>query len=194
MTTAQPRSSNRRVSRTSESVTATPRRRTRTQAVQAPPRRARATAPIRTPARTSAARATAARTATARTARARSAEAREAEVREAEAREIEARTAEHKAAEVEGEVVERARGEPGLVYWSKVPLVPIVRVPVLRPTALLAPPRRAARTARAMLPSATRGVYYGGLGALAVAGVLEWPVAAVVGVGVWLASRSGQAR
>jgi hypothetical protein len=77
------------------------------------------------------------------------------------------------------------RAEGGLVHWSEVPLVHL-QVPVLRPTALLA------QTVRAMLPSAERAAYYGGLGVLAVAGVLEWPVAAVVGAGVWLVSRSDQ--
>jgi hypothetical protein len=90
-------------------------------------------------------------------------------------------------------VDERARADGGLVHWSKVPLVPL-RVPVLRPTAVLAPTRWTARTARAIRPSTERAIYYGGLGGLAVTGVVEWPFAAVMGIGVWLASRSGQRR
>jgi uncharacterized membrane protein (DUF4010 family) len=49
--------------------------------------------------------------------------------------------------------------------------------------------------------SPRRLVYYGALGAMAVVGAIEWPVAAAIGAGVWLASRtrlrpggSGEAR
>jgi hypothetical protein len=38
------------------------------------------------------------------------------------------------------------------------------------------------------LPSRDQLAFYGGLGVLAVAGVIEWPVAAVVGVGHLLAA------
>ncbi|MFF3671454.1 hypothetical protein [Microtetraspora malaysiensis] len=43
--------------------------------------------------------------------------------------------------------------------------------------------------ARSFLPPPERVIYYGGLGALAVLGVLEWPVAAAIGVGTMLAQR-----
>ncbi|WP_433356660.1 hypothetical protein ACQP25_21020 [Microtetraspora malaysiensis] len=43
--------------------------------------------------------------------------------------------------------------------------------------------------ARSFLPPPERVIYYGGLGALAVFGVLEWPVAAAIGVGTMLAQR-----
>jgi hypothetical protein len=97
---------------------------------------------------------------------------------------------------VAAEVAERMKAEGGLVRWPEVPLVhmrvPVPRVPIAHPGALLAQTRWAAQTARSMLPSAERIAYYGGLGALAIAGVLEWPVAAVMGAGVWIASHTGQ--
>ncbi len=51
--------------------------------------------------------------------------------------------------------------------------------------------RWAAQAVRANLPPTERLLYYGGLGVMATVGVLEWPVAAAVGVGVWLAGRAG---
>ncbi|MFC4062204.1 hypothetical protein ACFOWE_28200 [Planomonospora corallina] len=44
--------------------------------------------------------------------------------------------------------------------------------------------------ARSLLPSRERLAYYGGLGALAAFGLLEWPVAAAIGVGTVIAQRS----
>ena len=79
--------------------------------------------------------------------------------------------------------------------------VPVVnvRVPVLRarlpdlgPRA--AQTRWAAQAARANLPPMERLLYYGGLGLMATVGVLEWPVAAAVGAGVWVAGRTRAAR
>lgn len=51
----------------------------------------------------------------------------------------------------------------------------------------------AARRVGGFVPSGKAALYYGGLAAVAVAGVIEWPVAAAIGVGTALASR-GQAR
>jgi predicted homoserine dehydrogenase-like protein len=51
-------------------------------------------------------------------------------------------------------------------------------------------PQRIAQVVRANLPSTERLMYYGGLTALAAIGVLEWPVAAAVGAGVWVAART----
>ncbi|MER7206892.1 MULTISPECIES: hypothetical protein [Streptosporangium] len=59
---------------------------------------------------------------------------------------------------------------------------------------------QAVDAAKSFLPPPERMVYYGGLGALAVAGLIEWPVAAAIGVGTVIAqrargmSRSGRAR
>ena len=47
----------------------------------------------------------------------------------------------------------------------------------------------AARGARSVLPSPKSLLFFGGLAATAVAGVIEWPVAAAIGVGTALASR-----
>jgi hypothetical protein len=47
----------------------------------------------------------------------------------------------------------------------------------------------AARGAWSMLPSGKSMLFYGGLAATAVVGVIEWPVAAAIGVGSALASR-----
>ncbi len=79
--------------------------------------------------------------------------------------------------------------------------VPVVnlRVPLLTPRvpdvgAATAQTRWAAQAVRANLPSPERMLYYGGLGLLATVGALEWPVAAALGVGVWVAGRTGQRR
>ena len=79
-----------------------------------------------------------------------------------------------------------------------VPVVNI-RVPVLRASvpglgAGVAQTRWAAQAVLANLPPAERLLYYGGLGVLATVGVLEWPVAAAVGAGVWVAGRTRSAR
>ncbi|WP_425570075.1 hypothetical protein, partial [Planotetraspora phitsanulokensis] len=44
--------------------------------------------------------------------------------------------------------------------------------------------------ARTFLPPPERIVYYGGLGALAVLGLIEWPVAAAIGAGTIIAQRT----
>jgi hypothetical protein len=51
----------------------------------------------------------------------------------------------------------------------------------------------AARGAWSMLPSRSSMLFYGGLAATAVVGAIEWPVAAAIGVGSALASRSAAA-
>ncbi len=87
-------------------------------------------------------------------------------------------------------------GEP-TVRWAHLPVpigvrvraphMPHVSMPSPRATAQQAV--RAAEVVRSTLPPPERLVYYGGLGVLAAVGVLEWPVAAAVGAGVWLAGR-----
>lgn len=47
----------------------------------------------------------------------------------------------------------------------------------------------AARGAQSLLPSPKSLLFFGGLAATAVAGIIEWPVAAAIGVGTALASR-----
>lgn len=93
------------------------------------------------------------------------------------------------------------------IRWAVLPVpVPVsVRLPALRlpvphlsvpglglPTAIERVARSAAgvvTTAGASLPAPRRLAYYGTLGVMAVAGALEWPVAAAIGVGVWVAGR-----
>jgi hypothetical protein len=48
----------------------------------------------------------------------------------------------------------------------------------------------AADVARTFLPPPERIVYYGGLGALAAVGLIEWPVAAAIGAGTMIVQRS----
>ncbi|TML26972.1 MAG: hypothetical protein E6G35_10125 [Actinobacteria bacterium] len=50
----------------------------------------------------------------------------------------------------------------------------------------------AAQVVRGYLPPPERLVYYGGLGVMAAVGVVEWPVAAALGAGLWLANRRSQ--
>lgn len=54
--------------------------------------------------------------------------------------------------------------------------------------------RWAIQAVQANLPPSDRLLYYAGIGALAMGGVLEWPVALVAGAGVWVASRAAEHR
>lgn len=63
------------------------------------------------------------------------------------------------------------------------------RVPTVGPA--VAQTKWAVQAVRANLPPADEMIYYTGLGVLTVAGALEWPVAAAVGAGVWIAGRVG---
>ncbi|MET8141850.1 hypothetical protein ABZU32_16210 [Sphaerisporangium sp. NPDC005288] len=49
---------------------------------------------------------------------------------------------------------------------------------------------RAVETARTFLPPPERLMYYGGLGLLAALGLVEWPIAVVVGASTAIASRA----
>ncbi|MEU0516929.1 hypothetical protein [Streptosporangium sp. NPDC006007] len=49
---------------------------------------------------------------------------------------------------------------------------------------------QAVDVAKSFLPPAERMAYYGGLGALAVVGLIEWPVAAAIGIGTMIAQRA----
>jgi len=48
----------------------------------------------------------------------------------------------------------------------------------------------AMEVARTFLPPPERIMYYGGLGALAALGILDWPVAAAIGAGTMIAQRA----
>jgi hypothetical protein len=73
-----------------------------------------------------------------------------------------------------------------------VPTVTVRRVglPVPRVAALAAGPASVVSTVAKRMPPPGRLLYYGGLGALAALDVVSWPVAAAIGGGVWVASRS----
>ncbi|CAM00752.1 hypothetical protein A8924_1827 [Saccharopolyspora erythraea NRRL 2338] len=49
----------------------------------------------------------------------------------------------------------------------------------------------AANAVRSYLPSGRTMAFYGGLGALAAFSMIEWPVAAAIGLGVAVAQRGG---
>ncbi|MET7402281.1 hypothetical protein ABZS66_53255 [Dactylosporangium sp. NPDC005572] len=81
-----------------------------------------------------------------------------------------------------------------LVTWQDVPM-PNLKVPVVHMGAAGVGPavervRWTARTITAAVPKPRPGqlLYYGGVGALAVLGVLEWPVAVAAAAGVWVAT------
>ena len=57
------------------------------------------------------------------------------------------------------------------------------------PRLATAPAGRAARAARSALPPPSRLAYYGGLGAAAALGAIEWPVAVAIGVGTAIGQR-----
>ena len=84
-------------------------------------------------------------------------------------------------------------GEP-TVRWASVPVPVGVRIPVPRvnPGSTAKQAAHAAQVVRGYLPSPERLLYYGGLGVMAAVGVVEWPVAAALGAGLWLASRRSQ--
>lgn len=63
--------------------------------------------------------------------------------------------------------------------------IPVPRVPKVNKEEVSS----AGRTAAGYLPPKDQFVYYAGLGALAAFGVIEWPVAAAIGVGTAIARR-----
>ncbi|MEV8517370.1 hypothetical protein [Dactylosporangium sp. NPDC051484] len=73
-----------------------------------------------------------------------------------------------------------------LVTWQDVPM-PHVKVPVVH---MRKPDVRATLT---NVAQPRHLLYYGGVGALAALGVLEWPVALAAAAGVWVATRERRA-
>jgi hypothetical protein len=55
---------------------------------------------------------------------------------------------------------------------------------------MAAPVAWAAQAALIRLPRKDQLLYYGGLGLLGLAGVVDWPVAAVAAASVWVATRN----
>jgi hypothetical protein len=68
--------------------------------------------------------------------------------------------------------------------------LPVPEIHIPNPQPIAAPAAWVAQTALTRLPRKDQLLYYGGLGLLGLAGVVEWPVAAVAAAGVWIATRS----
>lgn len=106
------------------------------------------------------------------------------------------------------ETVERAETQKGtpMVRWAtvEVPVPVAVHLPaphVRMPHVAVPDPKNAVKqakwavqTVRESLPPPRRLAHYGGLGVMAALGALEWPVAAAIGAGVWVAGRAGRSQ
>ncbi|GAA2893258.1 hypothetical protein GCM10010517_57760 [Streptosporangium fragile] len=103
----------------------------------------------------------------------------------------EQRTAEREAAEPATGDRSYTLNLPMLTVQVRPPHMPHLRMPHVRmPYVNRQEASHAVHTARTFLPPPERLAYYGGLGALAVAGLIEWPVAAAIGVGTVIAQRA----
>jgi hypothetical protein len=80
------------------------------------------------------------------------------------------------------------------VPYVRVSRVSRPRVPLPSQHTIIVGAVRAADAVRDRIPARQDLIYYGGLGALAAFGVVEWPVAAAIGAGVWLVGRRGTRR
>ncbi|MFG2040688.1 hypothetical protein [Dactylosporangium sp. NPDC048998] len=82
--------------------------------------------------------------------------------------------------------------ESELVTWQDVPMphlkVPVVHMQMPNVRSTLANIKWTDRTIRPAVRQPRQLLYYGGVGALAVLGVLEWPVALAAAAGVWVAT------
>ncbi|GAA5039774.1 hypothetical protein [Thermocatellispora tengchongensis] len=76
---------------------------------------------------------------------------------------------------------------PMVTIRARKPELPSVRLPDVRREL-----GHAVDIARTFLPPPERMVYYGGLAALAAVGVIDWPVAAAIGVGTIVVQRARQ--
>lgn len=89
-----------------------------------------------------------------------------------------------------------SEGGSDLVTWQEVPMphlkVPVVHVNAPAARSLVAQTRWTARTITSAVPPPKRLLYYGGVGLLAALGILEWPVAAAVAAGVWVATHTAR--
>jgi hypothetical protein len=72
--------------------------------------------------------------------------------------------------------------------------VPRPHVPLPSQHTVMVGALRVTDAVRDNVPSREHLIYYGGLGALAAFGIVDWPVAAAIGAGVWLAGRRGARR
>lgn len=81
----------------------------------------------------------------------------------------------------------------GLAVPVLLPWVHVAHVRLPSPKAVASRAGEAAEAVRMRLPERQRVAYYGGLTALAVLGLVEWPVAAAVAAGVWVAGHRQRA-
>jgi hypothetical protein len=70
--------------------------------------------------------------------------------------------------------------------------IPVPHLPVPSQHDVIVGAVRVSNVVRENTPSGDQLLYYGGLGALAAFGVVDWPVAAAIGAGVWIARRHGR--
>ncbi|GAA2426472.1 hypothetical protein GCM10010191_43750 [Actinomadura vinacea] len=102
-----------------------------------------------------------------------------------------------KAAAKEEGTAQKSRRTATVPVPVVTPHVTVHRVHLPAPPRLPVSGREVADVGKAVtayLPPRDRMVYYAGLGALAAFGVVDWPVALAIGVGVGIARRAGRAR
>ncbi|MGI5240294.1 hypothetical protein [Dactylosporangium sp. CA-139066] len=84
-----------------------------------------------------------------------------------------------------------AAPETDLVTWQDVRM-PHLKVPVIhlpsKVQSRITNARWTGHTVKSAIPQPRQLLYYGGVGALAALGVLEWPVAVAAAAGVWVAT------
>jgi hypothetical protein len=73
-----------------------------------------------------------------------------------------------------------------------LPTVHLPHVPLPSQQTIVGGAAKVGDAVRDNAPTGDQLVYYGGLGALAAFGVVDWPVAAAIAVGVWVARRRSQ--
>jgi len=99
-------------------------------------------------------------------------------------------TAEERAKAAREDRPEHAAHDRDLLAFDTPVMSLRIHRPHLRlPRVSTEPAERAARAARSALPPPARLVYYGGLGAAAALGAIEWPVAVAIGVGTAIGQR-----
>jgi hypothetical protein len=69
----------------------------------------------------------------------------------------------------------------------RIPAPTLPRLPLPSQHTVVMTAYRVGDTVRKNAPTGDELLYYGGLGALAVFGAIDWPVAAAIGAGVWIA-------
>lgn len=88
---------------------------------------------------------------------------------------------------------QRAKSREGMTIPLVNLRVPALHMPIPGTEQAKQQTRWAAEAVRSHLPPTDRMLYYGGLGAAAALGALEWPVAVAAGAGVWVATHTRRA-